>query len=282
MIHVDDKCLRQAIPLGAASSSLRGFFGRPTDMPYARFIKRASFAYAPDHRGEQARRLARRARKNSSRLCPRLRFRRNGKTLREERAGRPCAERSETGGCGSAVAPRRPCEARSRHRGAEASHEHARKRTSGATTRRAVARPRPPRKGEARRDELDQSRQREVFRGRSGTNRFETRRVRQDSTPTAYLCTPSGSTDAEIARLGAGVPLPRKTSHVGKRQTRTLQRPATQMVICSASFHSLCTETLWMRPRPHITVRRNVRPDEMNGSGSPVMGTSPMDIAMLT
>ena len=36
--------------------------------------------------------------------------------------------------------------------------------------------------------------------GRSGTDRSRVRRVAQDSTPTAYMYTPSGSKDAQIAR----------------------------------------------------------------------------------
>jgi hypothetical protein len=48
-----------------------------------------------------------------------------------------------------------------------------------------------------------------------------------------------------------------------------------------AVFSSLCIDTLCTKPSPAITVNRKVRPDDMNGNGSPVIGTSPIDIAML-
>ena len=58
--------------------------------------------------------------------------------------------------------------------------------------------------------------------GRSGTDRSRARRVAQDSTPTAYMYTPSGATDAQIARPAQGVPLPEPWPHVD-RQTSTAQ-----------------------------------------------------------
>ena len=44
---------------------------------------------------------------------------------------------------------------------------------------------------------------------RSGADRSRGRRVVQDSLPTAYMYTPSGAKDAQIARPAQGAPLPR-------------------------------------------------------------------------
>ena len=57
----------------------------------------------------------------------------------------------------------------------------------------------------------------------SGTDRSRGRRVAQDSTPTAYMYTPSGSKDAQIARPAQGVPLPEPWPHID-RQTSTAQQ----------------------------------------------------------
>ena len=59
----------------------------------------------------------------------------------------------------------------------------------------------------------------------SGTDRSRGRRVAQDSTPTAYMYTPSGSKDAQIARPAQGVPLPEPWPHI-VRQTSPAQEAA--------------------------------------------------------
>ena len=57
----------------------------------------------------------------------------------------------------------------------------------------------------------------------SGTDRSRVRRVAQDSTPTAYMYTPSGSKDAQIARPAQGVPLPEPWPHDVRQTHRVAQ-----------------------------------------------------------
>ena len=60
--------------------------------------------------------------------------------------------------------------------------------------------------------------------GRSGTDRSRVRRVAQDSTPTAYMYTPSGRVDGEAARPERRARLPKTKPHID-RQTSTAPLP---------------------------------------------------------
>ncbi len=143
---------------------------------------------------------------------------RRGK-LREERAGRPSAERRETGGRGAAHAPRRARGARSRLRGDEAPHGDSRMRAAGADARRTAARPRTARKAEGptrrTRPEVANAAR---FGAAAGRTACRTRRVGQDCGLRLTLRSPHGRQDAQAARPEARAPLPRNAPHVGKRQ----------------------------------------------------------------
>ena len=141
------------------------------------------------------------------------------RTLREERAGRPSAERRETGGRGSPHAPRRTRGARSRLCGDEAPHGDSRMRAAGSDARRTGARPRTARKREGA--------TRRTRPGIANAARFgavaertacRTWRVGQDCGLRLTSRSPHGRQDAQVARPEAGAPLPRSAPHVGKRQ----------------------------------------------------------------
>ena len=141
------------------------------------------------------------------------------KALREAREEQNRAERSEETGRGSVVTPRSPRQTRSRQAGDDVWRGDSRMRRPGADGRRAGAKPRLlfKREGATRRTRPEMPNA-VWFADDSGTDCAQTRRLRQDAAPTAYWCTPSGPTDAEIARIGAGVPLPRNRPHVGRAQ----------------------------------------------------------------
>ena len=61
------------------------------------------------------------------------------------------------------------------------------------------------------------------------------RRVTQDSTPTAYMYTPSGSKDAQIARPAQGVPLPEPWPHID-RQTSMAEKQLRRLALGEAAF----------------------------------------------
>ena len=141
------------------------------------------------------------------------------RTLREERAGRPSAERRETGGRGSAHAPRRTRGARSRLRGDEATHGDSRMRAAGADARRTAARPRTARKREgATRRTRPGIANAARFGAAAGRTACRTRRVGQGCGLRLTSRSPHGRQGAQVARPEAGAPLPRSTPHVGKRQ----------------------------------------------------------------
>ena len=140
-------------------------------------------------------------------------------TLREERAGRPSAERRETGGRGSPHAPRRTRGARSRLRGDEAPHGDSRMRAAGADGRRTAARPRTARKAEGpTRRTRPAVANAARFGAAAGRTVCRTRRVGQDCGLRLTSRSPHGRQDAQVARPEAGAPLPRSAPHVGKRQ----------------------------------------------------------------
>ena len=144
---------------------------------------------------------------------------RTGKALREERAGRPSAERREAGGRGSAHALRRTRGARSRLRGDEAPHGDSRMRAAGADARRTAARPRTARKAEGptrrtRPGIANAAR----FGAAAGRTACRTRRVGQDCGLRLTSRSPHDRQDAQVARPEAGAPLPRSAPHVGKRK----------------------------------------------------------------
>ena len=106
-------------------------------------------------------------------------------------------------------------------------------KTTGAAVQGAGVRPRPraPRR-------TPEGAKRGHGSGRSGTDRSRGRRVAQDSTPTAYMYTPSGSEDAQIARPAQGVPLPEPWPHID-RQTKTAR----------LLIHKLCQVPIIKRQR---------------------------------
>ena len=93
-------------------------------------------------------------------------------------------------------------------------------KTTGAAVQGAGVRPRPraPRR-------TPEGAKRGHGSGRSGTDRSRGRRVAQDSTPTAYMYTPSGSKDAQIARPAQGVPLPEPWPHVDRQTSTRYSKP---------------------------------------------------------
>ena len=139
--------------------------------------------------------------------------------MSEEWAGRPSAERRETGGRGSAHAPRRTRGARSRLRGDEATHGVSRMRAAGADARRTAARPRTARKAEGptrrTRPEVANAAR---FGAAAGRNACRAWRIGQDCGLRLTSRSPHGRQDAQVARPEAGAPLPRSALHVGKRQ----------------------------------------------------------------
>jgi len=62
---------------------------------------------------------------------------------------------------------------------------------------------------------------------------------------------------------------------------RTLPRNPSGSGLAHSSG-SRCIATLCMTPRPTIAVMRNVRPEDIKGSGRPVIGSSPIDMPMFT
>ena len=57
-----------------------------------------------------------------------------------------------------------------------------------------------------------------------GTEPFQMRRFAQDCDPKTYLCTSSGSKDAQIAHIKRRVPLGEKTPHVDKAGTQARRK----------------------------------------------------------
>ena len=108
----------------------------------------------------------------------------------------PSAERSDTRGCGSRIAPTGASEARSRYSGDAASRREWRAKDAGASPCGTVAKPRAL---STRRTRPEVSRA-ALFWAASRAEPSRVRRLRQDSPPTAYMYTPSGAKDAGIGR----------------------------------------------------------------------------------
>ena len=94
-------------------------------------------------------------------------------------------------------------------------------KTTGAAVQGAGERPSPraPRR-------TPEGAMRGFVSGRSRAEPSRVSRLRQDSPPKAYMYTPSGSKDAQIARPAQGVPLPEPWPHI-VRQTSTAQASRT-------------------------------------------------------
>ena len=113
-----------------------------------------------------------------------------------KRGERPSAERSDTRGCGSRIAPTGASEARSRYSGDAASRREWRAKDAGASPGGTVARPRAlsPRRT---RPEVPSA---VTVGAASRADRSRGRRVVQDCDPKAYMYMSSGRKDAQIAR----------------------------------------------------------------------------------